>query len=117
MAAVRGTRRGETVKVYIAAPYTKGDVVQNVRAAVLAAEAVVALGHTPWIPHLNMLWHAIAPHDPDFWYAYDLEFLPLCDALLRLPGESAGADREVAVARELGLPVFKDVADLPRGDR
>jgi hypothetical protein len=29
-----------------------------------------------------------------------------CDALLRLPGDSPGADEEVKMASELGLPVL-----------
>jgi hypothetical protein len=32
--------------------------------------------------------------------------LARCDALLRLPGESPGADREVKRARELWIPVY-----------
>jgi hypothetical protein len=36
-----------------------------------------------------------------------------CDAVLRLPGESTGADRDVAIARERGLPVFTRVEDIP----
>jgi hypothetical protein len=36
-----------------------------------------------------------------------------CDAVLRLPGESTGADQDVAIARERGLPVFFDLADIP----
>lgn len=36
-----------------------------------------------------------------------------CDALLRIPGESRGADLDVARAQELGLPVYTDPAELP----
>ena len=36
-----------------------------------------------------------------------------CDAVLRLPGASAGADNDVRLAVERGLPVFHDVADIP----
>jgi hypothetical protein len=36
-----------------------------------------------------------------------------CDAVLRLPGESTGADQDVAIARERGLPVFTRVEDIP----
>lgn len=35
-----------------------------------------------------------------------------CDALLRLPGESAGADLEAAQAGGLGIPVFRSVEEL-----
>jgi nudix-type nucleoside diphosphatase (YffH/AdpP family) len=36
-----------------------------------------------------------------------------CDAVLRLPGESAGSDEMVEIARTHGLPVYTDVADVP----
>ena len=36
-----------------------------------------------------------------------------CDAVLRLPGASSGADNDVRLARQRGLPVFFDVADIP----
>lgn len=94
------------MKVYIAAPYTKGDACLNVRAAIQAAEELIEAGHVPFVPHLTHLWHLIVPHGYEFWLEYDLVWLEVCDAVLRLPGESAGADVEVHVARKYGMPVF-----------
>ncbi len=34
--------------------------------------------------------------------------------VLRLPGESTGADRDVVIARERGLPVCTRLEDVPR---
>jgi len=42
----------------------------------------------------------------------DLPWLGAADAVLRLPGESLGAEIEVAEARQLGIPVFTTVADM-----
>jgi hypothetical protein len=39
--------------------------------------------------------------------------LGLCDAVLRLPGHSAGADNDVRLAQERGIPVFHDIRDVP----
>ena len=39
--------------------------------------------------------------------------LTKCDAVLRLEGASKGADEDVRVARELGLPVYYRLADVP----
>jgi hypothetical protein len=33
---------------------------------------------------------------------------------MRIPGESRGAELDVARARELGLPIYTDIAELPR---
>jgi hypothetical protein len=101
------------MKIYIAAPYTKGDVARNVYNAIEAAEELVALGHTPFIPHLTHFWHIIIPHPIDFWYKQDLAWLDCCDAVLRLSGESVGADNEVMFAQKKGMPVYYKLSDLP----
>jgi hypothetical protein len=36
-----------------------------------------------------------------------------CDAVLRLPGNSRGADMDVARARERGLPIYRALAEIP----
>lgn len=100
------------IKIYVAGPYTKGDVAQNVRNAIETGNNLRSLGFTPFIPHLTHFWHLLIPHGIDYWYAYDLEWLEQCDALFRLPGESTGADREVERAREMGLPVFTNFEEL-----
>jgi hypothetical protein len=102
------------MKIYIAGPYTKGDVVQNVRMAILDGDYVARLGHVPFIPHLSHFWHMLVPHEYQFWLDQDMQWLQECDALLRLPGESAGADLEVEWAIAHGLPVFCSVFDIPK---
>jgi hypothetical protein len=37
-----------------------------------------------------------------------------CDAVLRLPGESTGADNDVRIARERGIPAYHSIDELPR---
>jgi hypothetical protein len=106
---------GKNIKVYVAGPYTKGDVAVNVREAIIAGNNLRALGYTPFIPHLTHFWHLQIPHsDIEFWYQYDLEWLAVCDAVFRLPGESVGADQECARAKELGMPVFTNYLDLSK---
>ena len=102
------------MKIYVAGPYTKGDVVLNTRKAIEVGEKIAELGHVPFIPHLTLFWHMLYPHtDIDFWYTYDNEWLKSCDALFRIPGESTGADAEVKLARKLGLPVFYMLSEIP----
>lgn len=86
--------------VYICGPYTHPDPVVNTRNAVEAGMRVWDEGlGVPLIPHLSMLTHLIDPRPVETWYQLDLRLLDHCGALWRLPGESAGADREVAYAR------------------
>jgi hypothetical protein len=42
----------------------------------------------------------------------DNEWVLRCDALLRLPGESQGADAEVELAKKHGIPVFYSIEEL-----
>lgn len=102
MSHVRHTRP----RVYVAGPYTMPDPCENVRRAVHAADELELLGCHPVVPHLSHLHHLIAPRDYGRWLERGLEELRSCDALVRLHGESPGADIEVALAVELGLPVF-----------
>jgi hypothetical protein len=63
--------------------------------------------------------HAAGGHllgDPAFeTYQYPVahRLLERCDAVLRVPGESRGADLDVARARAVGLPVYCHPEDLP----
>lgn len=102
------------MKIYIAGPYTKGDVAQNVRTAIIVGDRVSRLGHVPFIPHLTHFWHMVIPREYQFWLDQDMEWLKMCDAVLRLPGESAGADKEVAYAEEHGMTVYYSVFELPK---
>jgi hypothetical protein len=50
---------------------------------------------------------------PDVMYETAARLLQHCDAVLRLPGDSSGADTDVAIARERGIPVYYDIAEVP----
>ena len=97
------------MRVYVAGPYTKGDVEANVRAAIAAGDQLANAGHVPFIPHLTHYWDALHPHPWTFWMDQDFVWLRQCEALVRLPGASKGADMEVADAVKVGIPVFLSV--------
>ena len=104
-------------RIYVAGPITLGDMNDNVAMGVAAGKTLLDHGYAPFIPHLS---HFVEPHATwtntparyEQWLALDRSFIAVCDALLRLPGESRGADREVAWAVEIGIPVFHTLAVL-----
>ena len=49
----------------------------------------------------------------EFLYPVAARLLTRCDAVLRIPGQSKGADQDVRIARERGLPVFHSVEEIP----
>lgn len=99
-------------KIYIAGPYTKGDVAENVHYAIIAADHVYKLGSIPYLPHLTHFWHLVSPKPWEDWLIMDTEWIRHCDAIFRLPGESKGADRECQLAREMGIPVLYTYEEL-----
>ena len=100
------------MRVYVAGPYTQGDVAVNVRNAILAGDELIGAGHEPFLPHLSHFQHLLCPRHYETWMRLDLSWLATCAALVRLPGDSSGADREVAQAVRIGLPVFFSVQEL-----
>ncbi len=94
------------MKVYIAGPYTKGDVALNIRRMIEVAECVVAAGHTPFIPLLYHFWHLMSPHEYDYWMALDHAWIEACEILIWLDGESTGTQEDVGIAEHLGLAVY-----------
>lgn len=87
---------------------------QNTRLGILVGQAAWRAGWHPIVPHLNAIWEIAAgplgtDDEPDGvlgWLDLDFSSIAHSDALLRLPGKSEGAAREVMVARALGVPVF-----------
>jgi hypothetical protein len=99
--------------VYVSGPMSKGNSFLHVRGAIIVAERLRRAGMVPFVPHLSCLWEMIAPGAAyEEWIALDLAYLERCDALLRLPGESVGADIEEARMHTLGKPVFHQESDL-----
>jgi len=92
--------------LYLSGPYTLGDTALNVRNAIEAGDTLISEGYVPFIPHLSHFQHLICPRNYEDWMSLDLQWIERCDALIRLPGESSGADREMVKADELGKPVF-----------
>lgn len=102
------------VKVYIASPYTNGDQAENVKAQIDTAEDLICLGYAPFIPLLFHFQHLVHPHSYAVWLKQSREWLLRCNALLRLPGASVGADCEVKLADAFNIPVFHSIADLEK---
>lgn len=50
--------------------------------------------------------------DHSLWIENDLPWIEASDALYRLPGDSKGADAEVAHAIEYEIPVYRDLLTL-----
>lgn len=99
------------IYVYIAGPISNG-VAKGVRCAIQVADEIAELGYVPIIPHLSHFWDLMSGKSYRFIIEYDLKLLAMCHVLLRLPGESPGANGEVKYAKEWGIPVVYGVMEL-----
>lgn len=96
-------------KIYIASPYTIGDVAVNVKRSMDAANELIKLGYAPYCPLLCHFLHMNNPQDYEVWMDVGLTWLVHCDAVLRLEGESKGADIECSAAIDHNIPVFDSI--------
>lgn len=99
-------------KIYVAGPYSKGNVLSNIKNAIEVGDWLLGQGFVPFIPHLTGFWDLVSSHEYEEWLSYDFQWILSCDALLRIFGESIGADREVKFAKDNNIPVFTDSKDL-----
>ena len=102
------------LRVYIAAPYTFPDPCINTNKVMNVANHLMNLGYYPYIPHLTHFQHTFFPRPEKDWYKLDKEFLKVCDVVLRLKGKSKGADEEVKLAKQLGIPVVTTIEQLKK---
>lgn len=116
--------------ILIAGPYrsgTGGDpelIARNLARLEAVAAPIYDLGHVPMIGEWVALPILRGVADDtgidgdgaaggDVMYETARRLLQHCDAVLRLPGDSSGADTDVMIARERGIPVYVDLADIP----
>ena len=118
---------GKSLMILVAGPYRSGTnddpqrIAANMHAMTKAALILFRAGHLPVtgealaLPLIetagsgrigdavfNEIFHPIAER-----------LLRRCDACLRIGGASKGADDMVRVAREIGLPVYARIEDVP----
>ncbi|MDK1375648.1 MULTISPECIES: DUF4406 domain-containing protein [unclassified Sinorhizobium] len=113
--------------ILIAGPYRSGTgddpakMAENLRRLEEPSYALFKAGHVPMIGEWVALpvWHAAGGARvgddlyEEIFHPVAGRLLALCDAVLRLPGESKGADNDVRIARERGIPVYYRLEDVP----
>ena len=113
--------------ILIAGPYRSGTaddperMAANLRRLEAASWPLFRAGHLPMIGEWVALpvWRAAGGvtlgdslYDEVF-YPAAARLLRICDAVLRLPGESKGADNDVRLALQRGLPIYHSIAEVP----
>ena len=110
--------------ILIAGPYRSDDPVKmaaNLRQLKQASWPIFEKGHVPMIGEWAALpiWRPAGGQNVgDALYERILHptagrLLRHCDAVLRLPGASKGADNDVSIARTRGIPVYFNIEEIP----
>ena len=113
--------------ILIAGPYRSGTnddpklMQQNLNNLESVALRLFRKGHIPligeWVAlSLIRLAVSLKPGDEaweEIQYPVAHRLLEKCDAVLRVPGASKGADEDVRVARERGLKIYYRLEDIP----
>jgi hypothetical protein len=113
--------------ILIAGPYRSGTaddpskMAANLKRLEEASWPIFEKGHVPMIGEWVALpiWEkAGGKQVGDALYDHILHptagrLLQHCDAVLRLPGQSSGADNDVKIAKERGIPVYFSLDDIP----
>jgi hypothetical protein len=119
--------RPKPLVILIAGPYrsgTNGDsllIAQNLDRLESFALSIYKAGHIPmigeWValPLMNQAGSLRLGDEISEQYLYPVasRLLERCDAVLRIEGESKGADEDVRIARERGLQVYWRMEDVP----
>lgn len=114
--------QGEKFYIYVAGPISKGSWDVNMIQATRAFNMFVYGGLIPFVPHATSILNhvyvtdeiTVAPTDDyNFWLGYDFAYLrDVCQAMLRMPGESWGTDREKEYMASIGKPSFDTVEEV-----
>lgn len=113
--------------ILIAGPYRSGTngnaalIAGNLHRLEEAALQVYQLGHMPMIGEWVALPLAAAagskavgdPISETFLYPVANRLIRQCHAVYRIEGASHGADADVRLAEELGLPVYRSAGEIP----
>jgi hypothetical protein len=114
----------ESMKIYVAGPYTGTtleEIENNVRRAMEAGLAIWKKGHFPYIPHLTH-WPDLCAKELKIdmkWSDYMQWHAPWvdhCDAIFLL-AESRGASLEVQRAIQTEKRVFRSLDEIPNVKR
>lgn len=111
----------EQERFYVAGPLTGENIKQNIATASLVHEQLVdQFGHLAYTPHIqDTAWSkssSSAAVTSDMYqrrFNVSIDFLKnWASAVYRVPGRSWGSNREERIARDLGLPIYDDLAQV-----
>jgi len=106
----------ERTYIYVAGPM-RAHLEKGIHDACKIGDVLLKAGIIPFLPQVQALWNMITPHENDeeiyrVRLPFDYAWIDKCHGVLRLPGISAGSDKEVVYTKSKGKPVFYAVDEV-----
>jgi len=98
--------------VYISCPMRLGNWTKNVRTAARVQCDLMRKGYSVINPIGSWLTDIVEPLDFETWINNDYGLIDVSDAIIRIPGESEGADLECDYAIRQDKELFWDLREL-----
>ena len=108
-------------RIYVAGSYNADNVIgvlDNIRIGLRACTELLMNGYAPWSPWLDFQLH-LQLHGKERitvneYRQYAIAWLAVSEAVIVLPNseKSEGTQAEIKIAKELGIPIFNDPAQL-----
>lgn len=113
--------------ILVAGPYRSGtgddavlmrqnlDKLESVTLSLFRAGHLPVIGEWVALPLLKLAGSKVPGDGPyeEILYPVAGRLLQKCDAILRLEGDSKGADEDVRIGKERGLQIFYHLAEVP----
>ena len=107
-------------RVYVAGPYSADnvmDVLRNIRNGIDMSQTIMSMGYSPFCPWLD--YHFVLMDFGDSltledFYRYSIDWLEVSDIVYVIGdySKSKGTLAEIKRAKELGIPIIYDIAEL-----
>ena len=108
------------MRIYIIGRYSANhprEVLKNVNRAIDIGIELIKKGHAVFIPHLSHYIH-LRPYCPFEYEEYlrnDIEWLKVSDPVFFI-NQSKGANRELEIAKSLGLRIYTNLGDVKKNE-
>lgn len=109
------------IRVYVAGKYDDNNIIsalENMRLGMKVSTELLLKGYAPFCPWLDYHFVLMCPDgkhiEKSVYHKYSVQWLEVSDCVLALPNweNSGGAKREIARAKELGIPVYYSIPEL-----
>ena len=104
--------------IYVAGPLTSSNPIilkKNINVAKKIGEEILRKGHFPYVPHTHFHnWDIDLLEHYSIFYLHGIEIIRRWADAIFFIGPSKGANRELKIAKDLGLIIFTNLSQIEK---